>query len=166
MTSSIPEHWALFETDLLSEYLIRRFEWIMDPKGAQPLPPVNFPVHVTVEAERILVQLKQAMGNQSKPSTICHPDSRLIDIPTTVQVSWDAVRYSDRISPKCNGQNASFEEQMKRNFPPIMDPAVLCPEEPTVIVDRHHVVLAWYLPFALTRSRQVRLKSPRRVALH
>lgn len=129
----------------------------MKPIGPAPLPPVGFPVHLNIEAEQIMEQMKDAVNNQGVlfPSRFLVPWRSLTICCYTVQVVWDAVRYSDKITPKCNGQNPTFEEQLKRNYPPIVAPAGSLPMEPTLIVDRHQIVLAWYLPRALNENRQV-----------
>ena len=72
-----------------------------------------------------------------------------------VSVQWDAVRYDDRITIRCTGQNPAAEATIMENYPPIYSPPARRPAEATAVVDRNGVILFWYLPSVLTIGRQV-----------
>lgn len=61
------------------------------------------------------------------------------------------------------GQNPQLEEEITSRFPKAF-PEIPHPltHKPSIIVDRHGVILAWYLPEVLTQTRQVGLHFIRR----
>jgi hypothetical protein len=78
-----------------------------------------------------------------------------------VKVDWDATCYSQRLpkNPARPGTNAAKDAKarIRRSYPPRSDltAARLTISCPCVVVDMHNVILAWYLPGALSDSRQV-----------
>jgi hypothetical protein len=76
---------------------------------------------------------------------------------STVVLPWDAVRYCDRLTSRETGQHEERERQHAIAYPPIDDMEQTMISWPTVIVDMHRVILAWYLPGVLGTARQVSL---------
>jgi hypothetical protein len=79
-----------------------------------------------------------------------------------VTIQWDVTRYADKLPRMAanSGTKAALEKevQMKRQYPPLDDSAAEPPvSRPCVIVDKHGIILAWYLPGILQDSRQVSL---------
>ena len=69
-------------------------------------------------------------------------------------IPWDAVRYCDRLTIRENGQNAEREGIIQTAYPPPPTKSVV-QHRPTVVIDMHGVILAWYLPDVLPEKRQV-----------
>jgi hypothetical protein len=78
-----------------------------------------------------------------------------------VKIDWDATHYSQRLPkrPARPGTNTAkdSEASIRRSYPPWSDltAAGLTISSPCVVVDMDNVILAWYLPGALSDSRQV-----------
>jgi hypothetical protein len=70
-------------------------------------------------------------------------------------LSWDAVRYCDRLSIKENGRNQAKEDSILGCYPPPPNASDLVMNKPGTVVDRHGIILAWYLPNILPKQRQV-----------
>jgi hypothetical protein len=83
------------------------------------------------------------------------------EITSAVKIDWDATRYSQRLPkrPARPGTNTAkdSEASIRRSYPPWSDltAAGLTISSPCVVVDMDNVILAWYLPGALSDSRQV-----------
>jgi len=66
----------------------------------------------------------------------------------------DMARYSKLISLKDTGHNEEREEKLLKRCPPGHEGTKLI-EIPTTILDASGVIIAWYLPDALTNATQV-----------
>jgi len=73
-------------------------------------------------------------------------------------MGWDATHYVDKLLQRFSkpGTKASIkkEKSLQQRYPPLNNITV---SAPCIIVDRHGVILAWYLPGILSDSRQVGL---------
>ena len=67
----------------------------------------------------------------------------------------DAQRCDHRLPKKPTGRNDKEEERLEAWYP--IDPEYKdrLITEPTLIIDIHGKILAWYLPGALSQARQV-----------
>lgn len=72
-----------------------------------------------------------------------------------VQVPWDVIRYSDRLTARSTGRNVMKEEELSRRYPPLSAEPFPMVNAPCIIIDIHGVILGWYLPEVLSLSRQV-----------
>lgn len=71
-----------------------------------------------------------------------------------VRTPWCAKRYADRAVHIRNG-NIAKEAKLGEAFPPLFKDPQPIVETPAIIVDRHGIVLAWFLPEVLLAHRQV-----------
>lgn len=71
-------------------------------------------------------------------------------------MEWDVTRYAEKLpkDPSKLTTNAlkQKEASLRRQYPPLegVTASTSC-----IIVDRHGIILAWYLPGILSNSRQV-----------
>jgi len=76
-------------------------------------------------------------------------------------VGWDITCYANKLPKKpCkSGTKASKEkeESLKEQYPPVLKGVTA--STPCIIVDMQGIILAWYLPGVLSKSRQVGLSS-------
>jgi hypothetical protein len=68
---------------------------------------------------------------------------------------WDAQRYDASLPKKPTGRNEPDEERMTQRYPLDDEYKDRLISEPAIIVDQHGRIVAWYLPGALAKSRQV-----------
>ena len=74
----------------------------------------------------------------------------------TVFTSWDADDYAESLSIRQTGKNPKIEASMMESYPPIAsDPVGHVYTQPTTICDSQGIILAWHLPGAIMRHRQV-----------
>lgn len=73
----------------------------------------------------------------------------------TVKVPWDAVRYTDRITPKMTGRNGDAELELCTQFRPVSEGEPLVLDKPATLVDAHGIILAWYMPNLISLIKQV-----------
>jgi hypothetical protein len=69
-------------------------------------------------------------------------------------LKWDADRYSSRLGQKPTGFNTAKEAALMRRHPVLFDPPITA-NTPLHVQDCHGRILCWYLPDALTPTRQV-----------
>ena len=82
------------------------------------------------------------------------------DLSTAVNIKWDFTCYAEKLPRKYvpSGAMARLEESLRRQYPPEGNLAAgIVNSKPCIIVDMHNVILAWYLPGILSKSRQVNL---------
>jgi hypothetical protein len=119
-----------------------------------PIPHQSLSVDLVCECEHIAATLVDAYQNPSMSILLLHhlfiePYIMLVVLP------WDAVRYDDRLTIKETGRNEEREERHKNAYPPRYDLWDTVTTKPSLVVDMHGVILAWYLPLVLSRDRQV-----------
>jgi hypothetical protein len=68
---------------------------------------------------------------------------------------WDAQRYDSALSKKPSGQNEADEQRLNTRYPVDDEYKDLLISEPTTVVDRYGKIVVWYIPGALSNSRQV-----------
>lgn len=76
-----------------------------------------------------------------------------------VLLNWDGRRYAEKLPkmPGRRGSKASIQKEasQQRQYPPLPNKDRM--SDPGVIVDKHGIILVWYLPGILMESRQVGL---------
>ena len=72
-----------------------------------------------------------------------------------VHVPWDAVQYADQLSIKNTGRNDQKKALIMKAYPLANVPSSAL-DRLAIIVDKHRIILAWYLPEVLSTSQQVR----------
>jgi hypothetical protein len=71
-----------------------------------------------------------------------------------VLVDWDGVRYSEKLSkaPRKRESKASMQkEASQRKRYPLL-PSEIEISKPSILIDKHGVILAWYLPGIVKES--------------
>jgi hypothetical protein len=63
------------------------------------------------------------------------------------------------LTPRCTGQNKTFEEKLLKKFPPLHSDMKFT-VDPSTVMDEHHNFLVWYAPGAITDKRAVSLFPP------
>jgi len=75
-------------------------------------------------------------------------------------VGWDIIHYADNLLKMLSrpGTRAldEKEELLKKQYPPLEG---VTASKPSIIVNMHGVIVAWYLPGILSNSRRVPLFS-------
>lgn len=77
-----------------------------------------------------------------------------------VNIKWDFTCYAEKLPKRylSPGAMALLEASLRRQYPPEGDLAAgIITSKPCIIVDKHNVIIAWYLPGILSKSRQVNL---------
>ena len=68
---------------------------------------------------------------------------------------WDAQRYDLKLPKKLTGQNdvkeASWTVEGDSDGQSLLT-------EPSIVIDMHERIVVWFLPYALSRERQVRAR--------
>jgi len=77
----------------------------------------------------------------------------------TVQLPWSIEEYASQLTPQQNIGTDEHEADLLRRFPPLFfsseEAQVPLQDVPCTIVDSHGIIVLWYLPGALTQSRNV-----------
>ena len=73
--------------------------------------------------------------------------------------AWDAQRYDTSLPKKPTGHNEADEERMKKHYLINEDYNDQPINEPAIVMDCHGKILVWYLPGALSKTRQVWFQS-------
>ena len=152
-------------THVLSDHLMNLFTYNITAFHLSPDDRSNIPVpsppslflttDLVTESEHIAHALAEAYLNPSEFVILPYhsfPEPK----HSEVTLPWDAVRYSDRLTSRETGQHEEREKQHAVAYPPIGDMEPNKISRPTVVVDMHGVILAWYLPGVLGNARQVR----------
>ncbi|KAF9535352.1 hypothetical protein CPB83DRAFT_830392 [Crepidotus variabilis] len=69
-------------------------------------------------------------------------------------VSWSVVEYAGKLSSKCTGQNETVEAKLLQNYPP---PSPSYHATPGIFVNNSGVIILWYLPNILFKSRAAKI---------
>src|SRR5260370_14011722 len=87
----------------------------------------------------------------------CYP----ADCLSAVSVEWDATHYADMVPKKPSIRKTKAgnlkEDQLTARYPPLNPLKQIRGNKQCIIVDRHGIILTWYLPGILEDSRQVGL---------
>ena len=65
-------------------------------------------------------------------------------------LSWDVVRYADRLTLRDEERNETREANLKDAYPAMSGQYTLLMDWPGTVTDLHGIILAWYLPEALS----------------
>ncbi|KII83082.1 hypothetical protein PLICRDRAFT_119852 [Plicaturopsis crispa FD-325 SS-3] len=75
------------------------------------------------------------------------------DLTSSVQLPWDAEHYNTHLGARPSGQQYKKEASLQSRYPALrLSEGVI--DQPITVVDIHGVILLWYMPRALTASRQ------------
>ena len=152
-------------TQLLSGYLLDAFQHKLQTRSGvklnipPTLPSPTLSTELVAECEHISAALVDAFLNPGMPtSPFLHlrPSDKGLKPFEQVVIPWDAVRYADRLSPRESGRNEEREAKLASEYPPPVDLLQMVVDVPSIVVDMHGVILAWYLPQVLSPKCQVR----------
>lgn len=139
----------------VSEYMLSAFveRLGVEPLARPNLPPLSMPLPLSIACEIAVKVLSEAYMNQSEPGNHRSP-LLLHPMPLAVTIPWDIDRYSMRL-PKVQTppKIPTTLQGLKHKYPPIT-PTILL-SRPSVILDMHGRIIAWYLPGLLSQEWQV-----------
>ena len=142
-------------TDRVAAYMYARFCWYIQgcpaPMGA--VPPLDFRADLVTDIEHLARKAAEAYNTPSKLRTFWL--ASVLNISVVVFIPWDVDRYAERLSKRSTGHNEKEEDKLSERFPPPPDLKGKVFDKPIILLDLHSRILAWYVPEALTKKRQV-----------
>ncbi|KAG2352088.1 hypothetical protein BDR07DRAFT_1499297 [Suillus spraguei] len=130
--------WALAVTYEAGEYTKQKFN--AEKTGGEPvIPSPNLDTDLGMVCDRLADILIKTYKN-----------------PIKMQI--DIARYSKLISQKNTGHNEEKEEKLLERCPPGHEGTKLV-DKPATILDASGTIIAWYLPDALTKTTQKKIRA-------
>ncbi|KIM43470.1 hypothetical protein M413DRAFT_9523 [Hebeloma cylindrosporum] len=124
--------WKL--TDRMAMYMNKRFQAIIQKQEIAIPFPREWSIPLLMDCNLAVDVVARAFGNR-------------------VSTGWDAHDYVGQLSPRNTGQNPAVEANLRKEFPPIHE-KLREYNTPLLVTDKNGNALTWYLPGAVSRSRQ------------
>jgi hypothetical protein len=174
----LPSDSPFFLTETLTTYVRQRFWWILaknleenparpgigelksklpifDQGSPGPIPPLHLSSQLVVDCEQMVTGAAEAYCNIGMN---CLDFANYLILPsgymTSVELKdFDAQRYDMKLPKQPTGRHESKEALwiVEDEY----DGGTLL-TKPSIIVDMHGRIIVWFLPYALSRERQVR----------
>jgi hypothetical protein len=138
-------------TESIGIYMIYSMARKLGIPLALPEPTMSY--ELLVDCEMIVGQVFAAFNNPSESSS----SNNEVELTcSAVKLPWSIEEYAAQLTPQQNISTELKEANLQADFPPLFSgDAIPLLRVPCTVVDKEGVIVLWYLPGALTRSRLV-----------
>ena len=148
------------QMDVVADYMSASFLGKIHPNDStENAQKMRFPLELSLsyltDIDFVVNELVAAYHNKCAPFHHCSPPCP--EAPAVVIPTWDAERYAKRLPKAPTMPTADQQETLDLRYPGLPGALHEC-SQPTLVVDKYGVVLAWLLPKCLPERLQVGLR--------